>query len=620
MFDLFYSASDDPVGYIGGGGAGPATPSGVPTALPASYFPNTDDGLPITQINLHDNIYWTDDYPLLNLLKSGGWTAKDSANADVMSYSEMLANGYVDPVTGDPTGIPPGATKLQSTIFRERAPYRPSWSAGTYRLRWDGQGYCQLWLNGTAIEANRTPNSVDFVFPASNTAHDAIVITSIGPGFGNVRLYRAEFETNIETNGEVFDPNYLNLASAFKVIRPMDWNHANSSSAVDPDEIPQKSWFVWRPISIEAQFDLAMITNTALWINVPGFLGQAADIKNNLSTWQPNNLQPYGYDHWDAPLYSDAMKRYCDRLAAAVIASGYPRNRCLYVELDNENWNIYFKHASYFSGIGKAMNGQARPATSDGAGMPPAMTAGGYYSAFLMTQLQAAFEEAGIADQVWIMVMGTQMGYVPASYPADVKMQSFLKYFTDRGIDPTPWKQRCGLSGATYFYEVISELRGLYQGTAAERDSAWLAAIANPTQLKTDMKNWYLNTPASAGGQTIPQIIARRQEIIDYAAANGYLYIGEYEGGWHETVGSSTLTNDAGFKSFWFDDWRKSQEFQDVHTALYTQLRAQKSDAMLSHYLSYGMEDFGAPWFFTAYWGETGPVKSALAPFLRHSI
>jgi hypothetical protein len=543
-----------------------------------------------------------------------------------MKFEEMYAAGLIDKETMVPTAIPQGFDFLKSGLYRAGARYWPQYYAGTYVLDWEGEAAARCGFSQPTrkIGANR----IECDFPPTAKDWSNIEITRIGAGFKNPRLYRKENEAAIN-RGDIFDPKWVAMIGRYKIIRTMDIQNANNSWMRSVDELMSKKSLAWgtndsynasaaalgirRGMPIEVLFDMAMAGDAALWMTVPGILGAPPvfiDEVDQLKTWQVGQpwIRARAKENAREIVNSPEWRKYADEVVRSMIASGYPENRTLYIELWNEVWNTanpWWKMTYYNSGLAEGIGGQE--------GLPYRYGYG-YMTAMFAVTFEAALKAQGRETQSWISVLAGQNAN-PAT-TADA-LKGFKRYFKDKGLDPAPYLKRLGVSTQSYFGDAFSVETGLIKALDdADRLAKWTAAIeADPEGLKKRLTDHILSTPASVQG-SLPWVVARRAAHQALAEKSGAFFLGDYEGGDHNTV-PGLLAKDPRFLG-WFREWREGPEGERLLKAWADALLAQNPEAVVSDYHSIGDFQPGKPWVEAAPGEENGRTRG-LAPYLRRA-
>jgi hypothetical protein len=606
----------------------PVEPSPSPGPAPGVVFPNTDDGKPVTQLGLFAVCYWCPEDQFLNLFKTHDveWTAEGGpSTAPLMEPPALWKAGLIDKTTMVPTKVPTGYRFIRSSLYRNSGKAYPDYYAGTYVFDWEGEPGTEAKCGGTTrkISANR----IECDFPP-NTGAGRIELYKIGPGFKNLRLYRIENEAALN-RGEVFDPKWLAHVGRYKIIRTMDIEDSNGSWVRSVDELTNKSSLHWgvrqswnakateaglpRGYPVEALFDMAVASDTALWMTVPGILG-APDVfvdpveMANLNAWQTGQawVRAKAKEHAQAIIASPEWRKYADEIVRSLIASGYKTNYTLYVELWNEVWNTgggFWRMTYYNTGLAEGIGGVEAFASRYGYG---------YMTAHFAVHFAEALKAKG-RTQEWVSVLAGQNANPETTRAA---LLGFKRYFKDHPeIDSAPYLKRLGVSAASYYGGVFDRGTVIDGLSDDEYKTNFLSRIASdPQGLKTALTKHILEGPASKVG-TLAFIIAKRAEHQRMAEAAGAFYVSDYEGGDHSTL-PGIVANDPIVKAF-VHSWRYGPDGERITKAWADALIAQNPKAGLANYYSIGQPTPASPWLDGGPGEETG-ITRGLAPYLRN--
>lgn len=165
------------------------------------------------------------DFPLINTvhMASSHWYCPDGTTDDPLAY--INASGY-------PTQMPADGKK-----YRLRNVCGYVVSGEQWILTWDGTATVAVSLFTGSVSFSSSVAANRIACTITGTENDvfnvAVDVTSVGAGFGNLRFFRASYETRLNS-GEKFDPNFLTRYSGWKAVRFMDYLSTNDS--------PQVSW------------------------------------------------------------------------------------------------------------------------------------------------------------------------------------------------------------------------------------------------------------------------------------------------------------------------------------------------------------------------------------------
>jgi hypothetical protein len=387
---------------------------------------------------------------------------------------------------------------------------------------------------------------------------------------------------------------------------------ANEDGAVVPLSIP-------RGVPIEALFDMAMATDTALWMHVAGLVGAPAAFDDPALLDGKKDIRVLARQHAREIMASPEWRKYADEIVRSLKASGYPKDRMLYVEQANEIWNFAFpfwRNTNYFWGLAEGIKGDNSVGYSWGLG---------YVTAHFAVIFERALTEADRDDQAWISVLAGQMANTETTKAA---LAGFKAYFAENGIDARPHLARLGVSTASYYQGAIEEaaLGAVVGGAARDGDwsARWLKGLANdPEGLTKRATEFIISGPESAVG-TIPNLIRQRNIHQKLAEDAGAFFLGDYEGESHESGGGPLKANPAFVN--WIENWRAGPDGERITRAWVEALRRQNPNAIIANYSSIGARDpegdaandnhLQGPWVDNFWTEETGRTR-ALKDYLR---
>lgn len=229
--------------------------------------------------------YWQSAHPFLNIVKSARrWTAHSrpyewSPMPDSEVDSRLDAQGY-------PTSMPPGADRISMVVMQDQ-PADPKMS-GRFVARWTGTP--NMAINGTRITSG---NSHTF----SINAGGAISLDLFAPGIKDLSIV-AERHLTAYNNGEIFNPDYLDIIRDFRTIRFMNWqainglnNEGNQITRWDQRIRPDHYiWTGYQGIPPEIMVALANRIGADPWFCMPHLVNE--DYVRRFATLVRNQLDP----------------------------------------------------------------------------------------------------------------------------------------------------------------------------------------------------------------------------------------------------------------------------------------------------------------------------------------
>lgn len=605
-------------------------PAPGPDPSPDKVFPNTDDGLPLMQANPAWAIWSPETEPFLDFIKAtGGWHAVGKGK-DNIEFAALMEEGHIDPVTLLPTSIPEGYDAVQSGRVRDSATDYPDLYAGTYCIDWEGDVDVKFGLGLHTYQKKDGENRLCADIPATEKRPFTVRIERLND-LKSIRCYRAEDEEKLNA-GKTWNPKFIDAHKGYKILRDLDIQYVPNSWRTGAKATPYES-FVWSLRSnigpddkvpngppLQGVFDLANETDTALWHVMPPTLGADSvklfEFDALPGGWRPRTEALQAYARANAVEIADSpkWKAYADGLVSAMIASGYPKNKRLYVELGNEVWNNappFGTYTKYYVSLAEGLEDAGRLDAS-GHDMRKSY---GFLSAQMATYIDQALREQGRGDQPVTFVLASQNAWVSRTEDA---IKGFIQYFEWKGEDSGPWLKRAGVSTASYFEHAYSfDLsRGLFPAASErERDQLWLDAInSDPDGTAALLTKRIIN---GDDGLSIKDVIAHRTAQQGAAERFGVRFIGDYEGHDHFSPPKSLQA----YPEFvnWFEHWRAGPEGGKITRAWLEALIEQNPEAVVSNYSTVSTRDvegdspddthLAAPWIDGFYAEESERVK-----------
>ncbi|MFN3960701.1 MAG: hypothetical protein ACK4NP_12415 [Parvularculaceae bacterium] len=539
--------------------------------------------------------------PFLNVaqLRSAGWEFDRQGGR--MATSAAVTEGYLDPSTWMPTAKAGALRNGAIAQFFSSAEGYEAYYADEWVIDWQGQayGYMQGW-DGRG-KPKREKNSVTYTLSPQNFTKGSLRFSQFGEGFSAVRLYRKKYAERL-ARGEVWNPDFLDYARRYDILRTMDIQSTNNSQIRRFDQIAtlkdpwgQRSGTQWPEppffsAPYEILFDLGVRTGAKIWVTVPPQIGAPISWADPSLRRQdkPDRLNGALFiettsKHAKKTLESEEWAVFAREFAKRLAASGYPLDRPLYVELGNEMWNNaagFFVSTAYARGVAKAFDEKWR--TGHGYGV---------LSARMVLSFEKAFAEQKIRPQI-IYVLGTHTANPTRTRDA---LEGFSFYVKQSGGDPKALLAKTGVATTNYFGK-FSDLTTLLFGETPESEVAarWIeAAKKDPEALARRISDHIINGPASAK--------ATAAWLVDYwgrhrkiALEFGSTFIGAYEGGSHLNL-PGDLARSPEFMAFW-TEFHWGAQGADIARQINRRLIAAYPGVIISNFLSIGPLKGAAPW------------------------
>lgn len=605
----------------------PEPVAGAPHPQPAVAFPSTADGLPIMQLGVGSGSA----EPFIDLTRDRkpDWYTTDRGVPKKLTFTDLLAGGYLDPETFYPVAIPPGYPSLYGPGFLAKsrdADAVKARSAGKWVVDWKGSAEIGIYNLGSAYWKRVGPNRIEIDVPTSGVDKAFIEVKSIGAGgFSDLRIYRAEDEAALDA-GALLSPRFRAHAHGYKILRALDFTAVEINWQRAVDQFAALDGLGWKPMDFdkdkagprgfppEPLFQMAMEADAALWLNLPGLIGAGPEFDAD-AVFKGTDLEATAKAKAKEIIASDEWDRFAGRVADALIASGYPEDRRFYLELDNEAWNNahpFWRTTFYFKGIGNAVSPSGKAGERFGYG---------YATARMAVAFDKALADRGRA-QAWVPVLAGQNANPRTTLGA---LKGYSAYFEDRGVDPAPWMKIAGVSTASYYFNGLSGSKGPLTAAPGETlQQTWLRlATDDPDGLAKTVADFLIDSPASVQG-SLAWVAENRAKHQAAAEAAGATFIGDYEGHDHDGAMDALRTTPA-YVNF-VERYRYGPQGARVTKAWIERLRAQNPGAVIANFVSICDGDVQpdatdtvaeAAWC-DGWYGEKNGRVEALGAYLRH--
>jgi len=486
------------------------------------------------------------------------WAWGMRINGETLNTAASRERGLIDDVTGEPERLPPGLEFYQSPPIFSAIKENPRYYRGEWVAVWEGGGrgslQPHLQAQGFRIISSERGRLV-FRVPPDVKEPFVLLFKDPEAPVRNLRLFRPG-EQALLNAGKVWNPRFVKLARDYDVIRTMVTQDTNRSLVRRWDMVatPDDPYFSTRePMIAEAQkppfgrygvpyeylFELALETDTALWVNIPVQIGSPLDhtqYKDRLDDFEVA-VAAKARTIIDSPEWDRFARAFADRL----VASGYPPGRPIYVELGNEIWNYgwpFSINTKYADGIGRAFQ-NAPYAHRHGYGV---------LAARWISALEAAL--AAHSDYRVIHVIGSHTANPDSTR---VSLDAMNEAWRARGLDPDALFAKTGLALTTYHGGAEAYQNILPTDDTRSLRERWERAIRLDTNnnLARRMHAYYVESPASVS-TSLRWIVQRWESHARIARQYGVSLIGAYEGGSHD-VPPYELSQSMIFMDWWTD-------------------------------------------------------------------
>lgn len=569
--------------------------------------------------------YYSAEDHLINALRQNTYSNiyADTRGGEKLFIDDIIAAGHFDIETQTFKSVPDGG-KIFIGFVRGAASPLPALYGGDWIVEWDGDGDLEFYFGAPVREEKLGKNKRRATFADDRDKWTGVFITRVGEaGLRNVRIYRAEDEARVKA-GKSFSGRFAALVSRYDIVRTMDMMHTNSSGIRTVDQIADDDSFFWGEdneryldprldvaMPARAFVELAVETGTQLWMNVPPMLGAPERFNDRAYFVRRRNDPPVRKVDFvadfaaaaDEIVRSDEFDRYAHYLIDALEEENYPPDRLLIIELGNEIWNYgggFFKSSQYFEGLAKglALGNDLRKGY-------------GYRSAQLAVAFEKALEERGRA-QAWTIALGTQTSWAARTHGA---LEGVRAYAQASGTDID--MGRFAIFTTNYFgggfhFDKQGNMFGAPDADAWRAE--WLARLKNdPAALEKTIEDWLINGPNVRA--TLNWLIASHREHRAIAEKFGAKYLGNYEGGSHDTLDRELAKNQDAVE--FYQRFMRGEPGARVLDAVNQALIAENPAVIISDFNRIGvMKDAFPPWHEQVY-GDDTPIVRMLDSYLH---
>ena len=323
--------------------------------------------------------------------------------------------------------------------------------------------------------------------------------------------------------------------------------------------------------TIATVFELAEQSDTAVWINIPPYLG-APDM-SGVTDWDV-----FGENNAAAVLASSEWRAFADLVVAQMVARNYPLDKKIFVEVGNEIWNFSYpfgEATNFYRGIGRhliTMDGEHRYAY-------------GYVSAMFANHFRDALVAAGRTDQQWEVALGTFTTVVATTTEAYAGAQ----YYIDNISANVPIS-KFGAATTGYYGEGMQHSSDVHNvGSSQATEADWLTAFnalaaSDPDQLSANIRDFYIS--GTRYNNNVQNVLDDTESHRVAAEAAGGYFLGQYEGSCHDALYAGV--NDAQLASTEYmtfrNNWLVSADHAAVVSHHNSNFRSQFPTAMLANF------------------------------------
>ncbi|MCR9157465.1 MAG: DUF4214 domain-containing protein [Rhodobacteraceae bacterium] len=234
---------------------------------------------------------WSVQQPFLDVFKTARpWLGHSESQWGAYQTEDLRQMGLLD-AEGWITDLPAGVDRIETFILTEM-PAEALYTAGTYRLSYDGAG--EIHVHGAEI-VSQSDGEIWFNHTPTGEGMVTISITSTDPQntgnyLRNIEVVKQEYIPAFEA-GALFNPLWLDVINDAQGLRFMDWQETNESTIRSWSERPTAGTYSYAEgVPLEVMVALANATGTEPWFNMPWNADEA--YIRNFATYVRDNLDP----------------------------------------------------------------------------------------------------------------------------------------------------------------------------------------------------------------------------------------------------------------------------------------------------------------------------------------
>ena len=213
---------------------------------------------------------WSVQQPFLDVFKTARpWLGHTETQWGAYQAEDLAAMGILD-ANGWLTDLPAGIDRIETFILTEM-PAEALYTAGTYRLSYDGAG--EISLSGARI-VSQSNGEIWFNYTPTGDGMVTISISDTDPQntgnyLRNIEVVKQEHIPAFEA-GALFNPLWLEVIDDAQGLRFMDWQETNNSELQSWSERPTVDTYSYAGgVPLEVMVALANATGTEPWFNMP---------------------------------------------------------------------------------------------------------------------------------------------------------------------------------------------------------------------------------------------------------------------------------------------------------------------------------------------------------------
>ncbi|MBM2320142.1 MULTISPECIES: DUF4214 domain-containing protein [Marivita] len=234
---------------------------------------------------------WSVQQPFLDVFKTARpWLGHSENQWGAYGSEDLGAMGLLD-ANGWITDLPSGVDRVETFILTEM-PVEAQYTAGSYRLSYDGAG--EIHVHGADI-ISQANGEIWFNYTPTGEGMVTISITGTDPQntgnyLRNIEVVKQEYIPAFEA-GALFNPLWLDMINDAQGLRFMDWQETNNSQVQSWSDRPTVGTYSYAEgVPLEVMVALANATGTEPWFNMPWNADEA--YIRNFATYVRDNLDP----------------------------------------------------------------------------------------------------------------------------------------------------------------------------------------------------------------------------------------------------------------------------------------------------------------------------------------
>lgn len=281
-----------------------------------------DAAAPPMGLNLAPVTDWSTQHPFIDVMKTARpWIVHRAGQWGGAGEAELIDGDFLDQF-GWPKRLPRELGTVGTVILTD-IPVEATSLAGTYRLRFEGQGIVEV--SGIAQNVRYADGDVLFDYtPGPGPVEIRIQRSNAEDYVRNISVVKEEHRAAHEA-GRVFNPDWIALVEDFALFRFMDWMATNNARVSSWQDRPLPPDYTYARNGVPLEIMLALLRETGAdgWFTLP-----------HLAT-------------------DDYARNF-----AALMDQGLLDEQVLYAEYSNEVWNWQFEQTAWANEMGEARWGQ----------------------------------------------------------------------------------------------------------------------------------------------------------------------------------------------------------------------------------------------------------------------